>query len=465
MPTNPSFEMPSLPPGTNDTQDFTQCAQQNGGKGCWADAVGNFGPAGIYHPTALQYVPSSLYNGVPSLVPDGKQAAFAGGNSIFQIVNASLQLGTVYQFSAWVGAPLTLFDNKSSNSPASFDIRIADGPGGPVVLDISGLTAGSCSPSVDVCGPPLGSWTEVMKSFVLPVQGPIGNPEIALSGGGPGSQVDFDAINLAPVALLPPGDIGNEFVPLPDPSSAFTMVFKGDVRAAFDPNVLLRLSTDPLSNPWAYLGGTASVTPSLDNAGNTDVTFQGSFPIRNTDFFCAGGPPCNGLPHFGLETAELDSLQMITQFWTDEASNQLPSLTVDGPALTGSTTAWAVLFADVTTGGNTVGQWWEVPYTSGASPLLSLFNNTGSGETLSDVGFLLSETQIPLDDLNFGKVPPPGTPGSAFFDLPSLDGLYLPGGGSNSFTATPEPSALWMLGIVAPVCAALRMRGRGRRHS
>lgn len=232
-----------------------------------------------------------------------------------------------------------------------------------------------------------------------------------------------------------------------DPSTGFTIVLAGDVRSALSPIELGRLSTDPFANPWAYLGKPATVTATLDSNGNTDVNFVGTFAISNADFFCAGGPPCNGLPHFGLDSPEVDALQVINQYWAGEPFNQLPSLTVDGPQLTGPTPDWAVVFADVTSGGNTVGQWWEVPYTTDTGPLLRFLNNTAAGETLSNVGFLLSSTEIPLDALNFGTFPPPGQPGSRLLDLPGLDGLFLRSGGSISFTATPEPSALAMLGV------------------
>jgi len=61
----------------------------------------------------------------------------------------------------------------------------------------------------------------------------------------------------------------------------------------------------------------------------------------------------------------------------------------------------------------------------GPSSLKTSPNPTGFTETLSDVGFLLSGTHIPLDSLNFGGEPPPGVPGSMFDLLASLDGTTL----------------------------------------
>src|SRR5262249_48302502 len=149
--------------------------------GCWTAGQGNFGPAGIYYPTTAQYYYSSAYNGSLSLVPDGNRAAFDLQNGIVQSVSAILQAGGIYDFSAWVGAPLTLFDSSGTpNSAASFDIRIADGTGGPILLDIPGTTGNALDP--------FGYWRQVSKSFVVPTQGPSGAPLIALSGGSISSE-------------------------------------------------------------------------------------------------------------------------------------------------------------------------------------------------------------------------------------------------------------------------------------
>jgi hypothetical protein len=80
-----------------------------------------------------------------------------------------------------------------------------------------------------------------------------------------------------------------------------------------------------------------------------------------------------------------------------------------------------------------VGQWFLKPYTTNAAPLLCVANNTAVGETLSNAGFLVGPTAI-LQSMNFGNEPPPGTSGSTFINLPSLNGLFLASGGSICFT-------------------------------
>ena len=67
----------------------------------------------------------------------------------------------------------------------------------------------------------------------------------------------------------------------------------------------------------------------------------------------------------------------------------------------------------------------EVAFETRTRPTLILTNPTDFTETLSDLGFLLSDTHIPLDSLNFGGEPPPGVPGSLFSLLAQLDGTTL----------------------------------------
>jgi hypothetical protein len=84
--------------------------------------------------------------------------------------------------------------------------------------------------------------------------------------------------------------------------------------------------------------------------------------------------------------------------------------------------SFATLFADITSDDQTTGTWAEVAFETRTRPTLILTNPTDFTETLSDVGFLLSDTHIPLDSLNFGGEPPPGVPGSMFDLLAKLDG-------------------------------------------
>ena len=69
-------------------------------------------------------------------------------------------------------------------------------------------------------------------------------------------------------------------------------------------------------------------------------------------------------------------------------------------------------------------------------------NYTGSPETLSNVGFLLSPTLIPLDQLNSNDLPP-----SSFTPVPS----YNPniGASSDEIINLPEPSGVVLLALGA----------------
>ncbi len=91
--------------------------------------------------------------------------------------------------------------------------------------------------------------------------------------------------------------------------------------------------------------------------------------------------------------------------------------------------------------------WFEQPYASGVNPFLQLTNSSASNETLSSVGYMLSDTLIPLDNLNYSNEPPPGINGSPFTAIPSLDGYTLDANGGNTAyysVPTPEP-ATWAL--------------------
>jgi hypothetical protein len=181
---------------------------------------------------------------------------------------------------------------------------------------------------------------------------------------------DFDKVRLdgSPVR-----DRMNEFVPKPDPASAFTIVLKGDVRSQID---LSATGNDPVVNAFAYVNqlilgsGTSSASDALDADGNTRVTFTGTNPVNDTYSFNYG-PSTNGLPHFGVDGAAAGCsgpctpLQVVDQFWTDSAgTDPLPRLTLAGPPLIGGDLGFATFFADVTAATGTVGQWWEVPFTT-----------------------------------------------------------------------------------------------------
>ncbi len=241
-------------------------------------------------------------------------------------------------------------------------------------------------------------------------------------------------------------DVFNEFIPPPDPSNGFVIVYAGDVRSVID---IVSMEYDPTVNAFAYqfpYQSTASM--SLDTSGNTVntvVTFSGP-AISNTDIFCYNGPStCNNNPHFGVNAVAQScvgvtcpTLKALTQYWTNTPTDLLPGLSVSGPGLTGQAIQFVTVFASVAAGGHTVGQWFAKPYTTNAAPQLCLVNNMAFGETLSDVGVLATPVAI-LPAMNFGMEPPPGQPGSPFTSVPSLNGTFLPAGGNVCFIAPLEP--------------------------
>ena len=94
---------------------------------------------------------------------------------------------------------------------------------------------------------------------------------------------------------------------------------------------------------------------------------------------------------------------------------------------------------------------------------MTISNDTDSSETLSNVGFFISPTQIPLDDLNFNGTPPTGMSGSPFMPVPSLDGKSLGAGQSTNFS-TPEPSGLISMGTGLLIVVGCLRRAASRRR-
>ncbi|HEY6340511.1 MAG TPA: hypothetical protein VIY49_03390 [Bryobacteraceae bacterium] len=246
--------------------------------------------------------------------------------------------------------------------------------------------------------------------------------------------------------LGPCPDFMNEFIPPPDPSNGFVIVYAGDVGGFFDIGLMAH---DPTVNAFFYqFGDQATASSSLDANGNTVVTFgviAGGPSLTGAETYCYNGPTsCNNNPHFGVDAivescpgTTCPTLEVLAQYWTNTPDMPLPSLSVSGPGLTGPKVDFVTVFAEVTAAGNTVGQWFEKPYTTNAAPLLCLSNNTAAAETLSNAGFLVTPIAV-LQSMNYGSQPPPG-PGSPFTNLPGLNALFLPSGGTYCFTAPVQP--------------------------
>jgi hypothetical protein len=265
-------------------------------------------------------------------------------------------------------------------------------------------------------------------------------------------------------------------VPLPTlagGATSYSMTLQGNLLSSLN---LSATQNDSTLNPFQYvnqnivMSGTTSVGATLNGSGNTVVTFTGSNPVLSSYSFGDG----NGLPNVGIN-GSLGSpiagggpaVNVVSQDWSNGSNTtQLPTVSAKNPGTLGPTVNYITFFAQVTSNGTTADQWFEVPYTAGTSPKLTLTNYTGSNETLSNVGFMLSPTLIPLDNLNFGNDPPPGALGSTFTPLPSFDGQSLSGGdgmggaGGSLTEQLPEPSSVILLAVGFLSVAACCVRRR-----
>jgi hypothetical protein len=172
----------------------------------------------------------------------------------------------------------------------------------------------------------------------------------------------------------------NHFVEKPTTeATSYTIVLKGYAGGSIDP---VATANDPIANAFAYVNqhffggsGTTSVTVTLDSSGNTVVTYTGSHPILSAYSFDYG-TDTNGKPHFGFQGMEGSTV--LQQMWTNgEVGNEfLPTLSVTNPQVAGPDIDWATLFAEVTCGSQTGGQWVEDAYTKGIAPTWTLTNPT-----------------------------------------------------------------------------------------
>jgi hypothetical protein len=253
----------------------------------------------------------------------------------------------------------------------------------------------------------------------------------------------------------------NGYVPLKNNANNFELVYKGNIVASIN---LPAIETDPGIDPFCWKvqkgGGTCGASTSKVTAtysdGYTTVTFTGPTLL----------PGQSNIPnqteyHFGLDPAASSGagpqLKMVKEYWTfGTTKTPLPVLTANAPPVGAGAIKYEVFFANILLAGQTVGFWYEVPYTGPTAPSFSPINYSGSPETLSNVGFQLSPTQIPLDQLNFADFPPPGQPGSTFTDLPQYDGTL-------ASSSVPELST-WAM-MLAGFCGLGYAAFRGSRKS
>jgi hypothetical protein len=215
------------------------------------------------------------------------------------------------------------------------------------------------------------------------------------------------------------------------PQTQLNLVLNGNVGA----DIVASLSTFP----------GATVSSSYNGVANTTtLTFTGTTGIANADSV-----------YLGLD--DTVASQIVNSYWgSSPTANQLPGLSVSFPSTSSpGPTKYLIEYVTMTSGGQSVGNWFEVPYT-GNFPANYLGNYTTGPETLSNVGFQLSPTLIPLDDLNLSTEPPPGTSGSPFTPLPQYDGSLISAGSTLGVSAPDATSTLGLLSLSLSLVAMRR---------
>jgi hypothetical protein len=212
----------------------------------------------------------------------------------------------------------------------------------------------------------------------------------------------------------------------------------------------------------AFAGGSTSVNYSA-GSNTTTLSFldavggTGILPSASATFgFDYAGSSDSPNSQVGVESTSGDL--------ANPTPIQLPALTVGiNPPSSGVATQYVISFAQVTAGGQTTTSWFEVPYVGPNLPQISFQNDSNVPLTLSDVGFQLSNTMIPLDNLNFNDEPP-----SSFTPVPDLpnntpqDPTTI-GASSYDIVNLPEPSGVVLLALGALGLIGCRMCRRRRR--
>jgi hypothetical protein len=179
--------------------------------------------------------------------------------------------------------------------------------------------------------------------------------------------------------------------------------------------------------------------------------------------------------HMGFDLGAVDNplwdeVQPSAQFFADSHGVPLLEFPALGAAPTpavspGGPFHYVVIHMQAALGGGSpAGEWFELPYTAGG-PVPQITLTAGDqGMTLSNVGYFLSPTQIPLDNLNVQDYPAPGSPGTPFTSLPSYQGSTIDAGGNKTITL-PEPGSLALVIVGGLIVAATGGYRRCRRAS
>jgi hypothetical protein len=218
--------------------------------------------------------------------------------------------------------------------------------------------------------------------------------------------------------------------------NSFTMVFSGNVSTTLN---------SAISNSANYVnpfpgGGAPSVSYS-SMANQTTLIFSGS-SITNSNAVQVG---LSGLQQ-GTMYDEDDA------YWgngSSTASSQVLQMDSSTPS---AGTKWLYVYVDYDPPATPVPTYYGETFDPAlAPPPIVLTNPVNSGNDATEsftpsatAGYMISNTEIPLDQLNFGNEPPPGSMGSMWNPIPD-PGTLSPGASED--LVVPEPSSLVLIAL------------------
>lgn len=219
--------------------------------------------------------------------------------------------------------------------------------------------------------------------------------------------------------------------------NSFTMILSGNESTTLN---------SAISNSANYVnpfpgGGAPSVSyNSMTN--QTTAVFSGS-SITNANAVQVG---LAGLTQ-GTMNDEVDA------YWSDGVSTAASQVLEMDSSTPSAGTKWLYVYVNYDPPATPVPTYYGETFNPSLPiPPIELTNPNNAGndatEDFSDfspnIGFMFSNTEIPLDQLNFGNEPPPGSMGSMWNTLPDPPSLSP---GSSEDISVPEPSSVVLLAL------------------